>query len=177
MGFNGHLSNRDSTLTSCPKGSYVHSNRLDNHRKLKINNGNGKHPLHYVMCFWHYVVCFCHLVLCFCHFTRIAITLSARLAVCYHIMTKASHIKTRAHHIMTKAPNILTKAHHIMTNAPHIKTKAHHTKIKAHVHHKMRKAHNNMTKAPHITKKNIPRNVKSTSYYNIMPLQDSPGVP
>ena len=32
MGFNRHLSYRDLILTSCPKGSYLHSNRLDYHR-------------------------------------------------------------------------------------------------------------------------------------------------
>ena len=32
MYFNGHLSYIDSTLTSCPKGSYLHTKRLDYHR-------------------------------------------------------------------------------------------------------------------------------------------------
>ena len=44
MVLNGHLSIRNSTLTSCQKDSYFHINRLII-ESIKINNGRGK--LHY----------------------------------------------------------------------------------------------------------------------------------
>ena len=41
-GLNGHLSIRDSTLTSCQKGTYLHINSYII-EKIKINNGIRKH--------------------------------------------------------------------------------------------------------------------------------------